>query len=106
EQTVLRRFAVFAGSFSMTAAETVAAADDLAADGVLNLTARLISKSMIAVVPGSHENLYRLLETTRAVMLEKLNASDDARATRQKHAACVLQVLQQAMLDWETMSDA
>jgi tetratricopeptide (TPR) repeat protein len=57
-------------------------------------------------VPGSHENLYRLLETTRAVMLEKLNASDDAQATRQKHAAFVLEVLQQAMLEWETMSDA
>ena len=106
EQTVLRRLAVFAGPFSMAAAEAVAAADDLASYEVLNLTARLISKSMIAVVPGSHENLYRLLETTRAVMLEKLNASDDARAIRQKHASFVLQVLRQAMLDWETMSDA
>src|SRR6185437_12216317 len=64
------------------------------------------SKSMIAVVPGSHENLYRLLETTRAVMLEKLSASDDALVTRRKHAEFVLQVLLQAMLDWETMSDA
>jgi predicted ATPase len=106
EQAVLRRLAAFAGPFSMTAAEAVAAADNLAANDVLPLTARLISKSMIAVVPGSHENLYRLLETTRAVMVEKLNASQDAREVRLKHAHHVLRRLRQAMLDWETMSDA
>src|ERR1700722_1184882 len=106
EQMVLRRLAVFAGPFSMPAAEAVVAASDLAADDVLQLTARLISKSMIAVVPGSHENLYRLLETTRAFMLEKLSASNDVRLVRLKHAQYVLRTLRQAMLDWETMSDA
>jgi tetratricopeptide (TPR) repeat protein len=61
---------------------------------------------MIAVVPGSHANLYRLLETTRAFMLEKLSASDDVRSVRRKHADYVLRTLRQAMRDWETMSDA
>ncbi len=106
EQIVLRRLAVFAGPFSMPAAEAVVAADDLAADDVFQLMARLIGKSMIAVVPGSHENLYRLLETTRAFMLEKLSASDDIRSVRRKHADYVLRTLRQAMRDWETMSDA
>ena len=106
EQMVLRRLAVFAGPFSMPAAEAVVAANDLAADDVFQLTATLIGKSMIAVVPGSHENLYRLLETTRAFMLEKLNASDDVRPVRLKHADYVLRTLRQAMRDWETMSDA
>ena len=99
EQIVLRRLAVFAGPFSMPAAESVAAANDLAADDVLQLTARLIGKSMIAVVPGSHENLYRLLETTRAFMLEKLGASDDVRSVRLKHADYVLRTTRQAMRD-------
>jgi len=106
EQIALRRLAVFAGPFSMLAAEAVVAADDLIADDVLPLTARLISKSMIAVVPGSHENLYRLLETTRAFLLEKLNASEDVRTVRLKHANFVLSTLHQAKSDWETMSDA
>lgn len=106
EQIVLRRLAVFAGPFSLPAAEAVVAADDLAADDVLQLTARLIGKSMIAVVPRPRENLYRLLETTRAFMLEKLSASDDVRSVRLKHADYVLRTLRQAMLDWETMSDA
>ncbi|HEX4080480.1 MAG TPA: winged helix-turn-helix domain-containing protein [Rhizomicrobium sp.] len=106
EQIVLRRLAVFAGHFSMPAAEAVVAVNDLAADDVLRLTARLIGKSMLAVVPGSRENLYRLLETTRAFMLEKLGASDDPRSVRLKHADYVLRTLRQAMRDWETMSDA
>jgi len=106
EQIVLRRLAVFAGPFSMMAAEAVATSGDLTPSNILNLTATLISKSMIAVVPGSHENLYRLLETTRAVMLEKLNSSEEAHAIRLRHAQFVLHTLRQAMLDWETMSDA
>ena len=106
EQIVLRRLAVFAGPFSMPAAESVAAADDVAADEVLRLVSTLISKSMIAVVPGTRENHYRLLETTRAVMLEKLTASDDLRAVRRKHAGHVLRTLRRAMADWETVSDA
>ena len=106
EQFVLRRLAVFAGPFSMFAADAVVAEGDLTSGDVLQLTARLISKSMIAVVPGSQENLYRLLETTRAYMLEKLSSSGDVQTVRRRHAQYVLRILRQAMLDWETMGDA
>lgn len=105
EQIVLRRVAVFAGPFPMPAAEAVVAAVGLAKSDVLPLIAKLISKSMIAVVPGPHENRYRLLETTRGFMLEKLGESDEFRAVRLKHAEHVLRTLRQAMFDWETMSD-
>jgi predicted ATPase len=106
ERALLLRLAVFAGPFSMPAAEAVAGADNLTPHDILQLTAKLISKSMIAVVRGVHENLYRLLETTRAVMLEKLNGSDDAWTVRRKHADYVLCTLRQAFVDWEIMSDA
>lgn len=90
----------------MFAADAVVAEGDLTSGDVLQLTARLISKSMIAVVPGSQENLYRLLETTRAYMLEKLSSSGDVQTVRRRHAQYVLRILRQAMLDWETMGDA
>ncbi len=105
EQKVLRRLAVFAGAFSMAAAESVVADGDIAKEDVLRLFARLINKSMIAVVPGPREHHYRLLETTRVFMFEKLEASPDAQSTRQRHADYVLHTLRQAMIEWETTSD-
>lgn len=49
---------------------------------------------------------YRLLQTTRAFMLEELAASGNSDATRRRHARYVLSVLEQANLEWETTSDA
>jgi predicted ATPase/DNA-binding winged helix-turn-helix (wHTH) protein len=106
EQVVLRRLAAFAGAFSMAAAEFVVADDGVAKAEVFGHMGRLINKSMIAVVPGSQGHHYRLLETTRAFMLEKLSASPDAGLARQRHADHVLHTLRPAGVDWETMSDA
>jgi len=106
EQTVLRRLAVFAGAFSLAAAESVVADRDISKEQVLQQIARLINKSMIAVIPGSREHHYRLLETTRSYMFEKLAASPDADSTRQRHVNYVLHTLRQAMIEWETTSDA
>ncbi len=105
EQVVLRRLAVFAGAFSLAAAESVVANHDIAKAEVFGHIARLINKSMIAVVPGSREHHYRLLETTRAFMAEKLGASRDAELARQRHAHHVLRTLSRAGDDWEAMSD-
>ncbi|HEY1615200.1 MAG TPA: winged helix-turn-helix domain-containing protein [Rhizomicrobium sp.] len=105
EQVVLRRLAVFAGLFSMAAAEQVAADSDLPQAEIVGHVARLINQSMIAVVPGSHAQNYRLLETTRAFMREKLAASSDDDGVRQRHADYVLRLLHRAGSDWETMSD-
>ncbi len=105
EQIVLRRLAVFAGAFSMAAAESVVADNDIPKAGVFGHIARLIRKSMVAVVPGPGEQTWRLLETTRAFMLEKLAASSDAASARQRHAEHVLRTLRLAATDWEMMSD-
>lgn len=106
EQIVLRRLAVFAGAFSMAAAESVVADGDIPKGDVFGHIARLINKSMIAVVPGLREQHYRLLETTRSFMLEKLAASPDMESARQKHADRTLRTLRHAANDWETMSDS
>lgn len=106
EKTVLRRLAAFAGSFSMQAAEAVAGDSATPDNKVFETVAGLIRKSMIAIVPGSRAQRYRLLETTRAFMLEKLASSPDGRATRLRHARYVLEVLEKAKCDSETTSDA
>jgi tetratricopeptide (TPR) repeat protein len=106
EQIVLRRLAVFAGAFSMPAAESVVADRDIPKADVFGHIARLINKSMIAIVPAAREQHYRLLETTRSFMLEKLAASSDVESARQKHADHLLGTLRYAADDWETMSDS
>jgi predicted ATPase len=106
EQSVLRRLAVFAGSFSMQAAEAVAGDPAIPVGQVFGHVASLLRKSMITIVPGSRSQRYRLLETTRTFMLEKLENSDDAQPTRRRHARHVLQVLEQAKRELETTSDA
>jgi predicted ATPase/DNA-binding winged helix-turn-helix (wHTH) protein/tetratricopeptide (TPR) repeat protein len=106
EKMVLRRLSLFAGSFSMQAAEAVASDSGIAIETVFETVAGLIRKSMIAVVPGSRAQRYRLLETTRAFMLERLESSPDEDTTRLRHAHYVLGVLEKAKSDSETTSDA
>lgn len=106
EQSVLARLAVFAGSFSMEAAEAVAGDDIIPRGQVFECVASLVRKSMIAAAPGPHVQRYRLLETTRAFMLEVLAASGEGNVTRLRHARHVLCMLEQATGEWETTSDA
>lgn len=104
EQTVLRRLAVFAGSFAMEAAECVAQDDVVSEERVFEHVASLIRKSMIVLVPGPSGPRYRLLETTRTFMLEKLATSPECAAQWCKHAAYVLHAFETAKDDWETMN--
>ena len=106
EKAVLCRLAVFAGRFSMEAAEAVAGDAAIPGGKVLEIVLGLIRKSMIAIVPGSRAQRYRLLETTRVFMLELLAASAEAEATRRRHAQQVLRVLEKAKSESETTSDA
>lgn len=106
EQMVLRRLAVFAGSFIMKAAEDVAGDEMMPKEQVFEHVANLVRKSMIAVVSDAGTRHYRLLETTRTFLSEKLAASVDDRATRRRHAHHVLGLLEQANCEWEATSDA
>jgi predicted ATPase len=84
ERRVFERLAVFAGDFSLDAAEAVCATDDLDAPVVLDIITRLVDRSLVVVDPaeGAEPTRYRLLETLRLYALERLverSAEDDAR---------------------------
>ncbi len=66
EQRVLRRVAVFAGAFSLEAAEAVVSDTELPASDVAARIAALIQKSLVTTVSETALVRYRLLETTRA----------------------------------------
>jgi len=85
ERTLFRRLAVFAGTFTLDAAEAVGADGDLACGDVLDVLARLVEKSL--VVHDTASGRYRLLETVRQYAQERLEDSRDGAATRARHLA-------------------
>jgi predicted ATPase/class 3 adenylate cyclase len=83
EQVLLRRLSVFAGGWTLEAAERVASGGDLSEDDVLDLLSHLVDKSLVALDAGGSR--YRLLETVREYARECLDRSDDARMARLRH---------------------
>jgi predicted ATPase len=84
EQRLLQRLAIFAGSFTLAAAEAVGAADDLAPSAIVPLLARLVDASLVNAEPAAGR--YRLLETVRVDALERLTAQGEREAARRRHA--------------------
>ena len=65
ERALLRRLAVFPGSWTVEAAMAVCADSRVEADDVLDLLGRLVDKSLVVVIEGVEENRFSLLETIR-----------------------------------------
>jgi predicted ATPase len=84
ERTVLDRLSVFAGGFTLDAAEAVASDDDIDAFDVLEHVSALVDKSLVVVDPG--EEAYRLLETIRQYAAGRLATSGTADELRARHA--------------------
>jgi predicted ATPase len=91
EQKLFRRLAVFAGGFTLEAAEAVAnAGEDLDLD-VFDGVAFLVDKSLLQQMGESAgEARFGMLETIREYGMERLAASGEEAATRRAHAAYFL----------------
>jgi predicted ATPase/DNA-binding SARP family transcriptional activator len=85
EQILVRRFAVFAGSFGLEAAEDVCAEDPLVRHEAVALLARLIDKSLVHVEEGPGDRRYRLLETIRQYAAERLEEAGEREAFERRH---------------------
>jgi predicted ATPase/DNA-binding winged helix-turn-helix (wHTH) protein len=94
ERIVLRRIARFVGQFSLEGARHVAG-DPGSDDGaIFDAIAGLIEKSLIATRLDQGEPQYRLLETTRAYALEKLEEYGELDAISLRHTEYVIQQLE------------
>jgi predicted ATPase/class 3 adenylate cyclase/DNA-binding CsgD family transcriptional regulator len=72
EQMVLGRLSVFAGGWTLEAAEAVTAAGDAGEWQVLDRLAALVDKSLVQAEDLSGSTRYRLLETVRQYAAERL----------------------------------
>jgi predicted ATPase/DNA-binding winged helix-turn-helix (wHTH) protein len=101
QQLVLRRLAVFAGMFTMESASAVLADTDMPRSEVVEAIADLIAKSLVTASVDAAVALYRLLDTTRAYALFRLEEQGERDQIARRHAEHYRTLLQQAYGEWE-----
>lgn len=87
ERVLLRRLSVFAGGWTLEAAEAVCAGDGIDSAEVLDLLTRLVDKSLVAPDEQAAEPRYRMLGTIRQYAREKLFKENEGERTGDKHLA-------------------
>jgi predicted ATPase/class 3 adenylate cyclase len=87
EQLVLARLSIFAGGFSLEAAEAVTAGGVVEADDVFEHVASLVARSLVVADTEGIDTRYRLLETIRQYAQEHLDGSGEGERLRTEHAA-------------------
>jgi predicted ATPase/DNA-binding winged helix-turn-helix (wHTH) protein len=86
EQRLFRRLAVFAGGFTLAAAEGVCRDDAAGQPDVLDHLGSLVAKSLVIVGQDDRgQTRYGLLETVRLYALDKLDAAGETRRLRSRH---------------------
>jgi predicted ATPase/DNA-binding winged helix-turn-helix (wHTH) protein len=89
ERIVLRRVAPFVSHFTLDGARYVAGELGAGAGGIFDAIAGLVEKSLIATRTYEAQAQYRLLDTTRAYALEKLEDHAEVDVVLRRHAEYV-----------------
>jgi len=106
ERDVLRRLAVFVGQFTLEAAlavVTCATVDEALVFGAID---SLVAKSMVAARPVGAMMRYRLLEATRAYVLEIRAEAAGLADLPVRHARYFQRWLDETAAEWPTLSSA
>ena len=100
ERILLQRLSVFAGGWTLEAAEEVCVGQDVILPyDILDLLTQLINKSLVVVIAEgslSGETRYRMLETIRQYAREKLLEAGGGEIIRQRHLAYFVRLAEQA----------
>lgn len=85
ERIVFRRLAVFAGGFTLEAAEAVCGGNGTDSSEVLDLLLHLVDKSLVVAEEQDGNARYRMLETIQQYGRERLGESGETEAVRRRH---------------------
>ena len=97
EKILFRRLSVFAGGWTLEAAEAAGSRDSIEESEVLDLLSGLVAKSLVMVEPTKQGGVrYRLLEPIRQYALEKLEQSGEIEDVKRAHAEYFLALAEEA----------
>ncbi|HKR52639.1 MAG TPA: AAA family ATPase, partial [Pseudonocardiaceae bacterium] len=96
ERVLLRRLSVFAGGWTLDAAEAVCPGEGIDRDDVLELLTGLVDNSLVSTDEQSSQTRYRLLETVRQYAAARLADAGEVNAVRDRHLAYHLVLAQAA----------
>jgi len=98
EQKLFRRLSVFAGGWTLEAAEEVCGVDDGVPLDMLDGLSSLVDKSLVRQQAGAdNEPRFGMLATMRAYGTERLEESGEAESTHAAHALSYLDLAEQAV---------
>jgi predicted ATPase/DNA-binding winged helix-turn-helix (wHTH) protein len=106
EQTLLRKLALFSGAFDLEAAVGLCQDAPAHASRVVDGVANLVDKSLLVADVSAASVNYRLLDTTKAYALEKLEQAGETSAMRQRHLDFQCSVLARAAAELDSLSDS
>jgi predicted ATPase/class 3 adenylate cyclase len=98
EQACLRRLAVFSGSFTLEAAESI-----VGMPRTVEVIRSLLAKSLVNLEGHADTTRYRLLETVRLYAQDRLVDSGEAAPTREAHADYYVELFDR--ISWEAYLD-
>ncbi|TJX47447.1 MAG: transcriptional regulator, partial [Mesorhizobium sp.] len=104
ERVVLRRLAVFVGHFTLDAALEVVTSVTLDRSTVLGAMDSLVAKSIVATRPVGAMIRYRLLDTTRAYVLDIRIDDAETADLAVRHAAYYRRWLEQTGIGWPKLA--
>jgi predicted ATPase/Tfp pilus assembly protein PilF len=98
ERVLLQRLAVFAGGWTLDAAEAVVAGQPVEPGEVIDLLGALVEKSLVVYEDAEGPGRYRLLETVRQYSRDRLSETRMADAAQERHRDYFLELAETAQL--------
>jgi predicted ATPase/DNA-binding winged helix-turn-helix (wHTH) protein len=96
ERALLCRLSLFAGGWTLAAAEQVCSGEGVAEAQVLDLITSLADKSMVLAEERGGVTRYRLLETVRQYARDRLREKGEEARSQERHLAYFLRVVEEA----------